>query len=169
MLFSACSITKRAKVEDEQNDNTEVLYVDEPSDDWDLDSLVLTTFHDTYSYMTEISRIDHLGQYHKIYSSYSEDDKVRFFSVHCGGTMNSGTAYVLYRKSEKELVVKKIAYMEQDPEGGIDCPALFVEIHNSDGGYSAFGVFSFSSTGEAFGVTLFVSNEFLNSNRFRLE
>lgn len=89
--------------------------------------------------------INSLGQ-RTVYSSYSDDGKARLIAVDCGGTMCSGTSYILYKKDKETLALKKIADMVPAEFGGVECPPLYMDIREYNDGYIALGRFSFSST-----------------------
>lgn len=165
VLLSACNSNKRTNVGCEVA--PEDIYANEryDSDNLDLDSLVLSIFPNVDSFAKEISRIG----FKTVFSSYSEDGKARLFSVHCGGTMCSGTSYILYKKDDGTTSIKKIADMVPAEEGGMNCPALYMDIHDSKDGYLALGRFSFSSVDSVYMDTLFVSKEFLETDEFCFE
>lgn len=158
-LLVACSSNQSEQTEDPKDMYATECY---DYDSLDLDSLVMEIFPNTDSFKKEISKIGS----RIVFSSYSEDCNVRLFTVDCGGTMCSGTSYVLYRKSDKELKIKKVADIKSDEECGVIVPALYREIHNAENGYKACGVFSFSSTDTVFLDTMLITNEFLDSERF---
>lgn len=62
------------------------------------------------------------------------------------------------------FTIKKVAYPKEDPEGGVDFPAFFNEIHVAPDGYVLYGVFSFGSQDVSHKDTLNITNVFLDSD-----
>lgn len=107
--------------------------------------------------------------WHRLRVSTSEDNMARLITIPGRGTMTWGESYIQYRKDNGTIALKKIAYDEPNEDGGRSFPALFIELHNcKKGGYEAYGIFSFSSTEELLYDTLYVSQEFLESDQFIL-
>lgn len=94
---------------------------------------------------------------------FSEDKRVLLLTIPGGGTMVTGTSYLRYQKQDGSFTIKKVAYVHEDPEGGVDFPAFYNEIHVAANGYVMYGVFAFSTQDGRYKNTLGITNEFLES------
>lgn len=135
-------------------------------DGLDTDSLLLSFFQNTESFEKEISKI---GSW-TVISAFSDDKKVRLFTIDWGGSYATGTSYIVYRDDDSNLTVKKIAEIKPAVEGGVDLSALYLSVNNTINGYLVNGVIGFSrAESELYYDTLFVSKDFLESDRFDID
>lgn len=133
-------------------------------DGLDTDSLLQSFFQNNESFEKEISMIGS----NVVISAFSEDKKVRLFTIDWGGLYATGTSYVIYRDDEANLIVKKIAEIKPALEGGgVDLSGLYLSVNNTNNGYAVNGIIGFSrAESELCYDTLFVSNDFLESDCF---
>lgn len=133
----------------------------------DTDSLLISFFQNNESFEKEISKI---GSW-TVISAFSDDKKVRLFTIDWGGSYATGTSYIIYRGDESSLTVKKIAEIKPAVEGGgVDLSGLYLSVNNTDNGYSVNGIIGFNrSESELVYDTLFVSKDFLESDRFDID
>lgn len=133
-------------------------------DDLDTDSLLLSFFQNNESFEKEISKI---GSW-TVISAFSDDKKVRLFTIDWGGLYATGTSYIVYRNDESNLKIKKIAEIKPAVEGGgVDLSGLYLSVNNTVNGYSVNGIIGFTRSGsELCYDTLFVSKDFLESDCF---
>lgn len=133
-------------------------------DDLDTDSLLLSFFQNDESFEKEISKI---GSW-TVISAFSDDKKVRLFTIDWGGLYATGTSYIVYRNDESNLKIKKIAEIKPAVEGGgVDLSGLYLSVNNTVNGYSVNGIIGFTRSGsELCYDTLFVSKDFLESDCF---
>lgn len=94
----------------------------------------------------------------------SEDKKVVLLTIPGGGTMITGTSYLRYQKKDGSYSIKKVAYPQEDPEGGVNFPAFFNEVHVTPDGYVLYGVFSFGNQEVCHKDTLAITTDFLESD-----
>lgn len=136
-------------------------------DDLDADSLLQSFFQNKESFGKEISKI---GSW-TVISAFSEDTKVRLFTIDWGGTYATGTSYIIYRGDESNLTVKKIAEIKPAVEGGgVDLSALYLSVNNTTNGYLVNGIIGFNrSEPDLVYDTLFVSKDFLESDCFNID
>lgn len=132
-------------------------------DDVDTDSLLQSFFQTNESFEQEISKI---GSW-TVISSFSDDKKVRLFTIDWGGAIATGTSYIIYRDEESNITVKKIAEIKPSVDGGVDLSSLYLSVNNAINGYSVNGIFGYSRVeSEYLYDTLFVSKDFLESDCF---
>lgn len=98
----------------------------------------------------------------------SADGRLFLVAISNGGTMCSGTTYVLYKKDTGDGVVKKVAYAKECEEGGVEFPMLYRNIRETDKGYVLIGRFSFSSNDEVYEGELPLSQEYLEGDKDNL-
>ena len=92
------------------------------------------------------------------------------FTIDWGGSYATGTSYIVYRDDDSNLTVKKIAEIKPAVEGGVDLSALYLSVNNTINGYLVNGVIGFSrAESELYYDTLFVSKDFLESDRFDID
>lgn len=132
-------------------------------DDVNTDSLLQSFFQTNESFEQEISKI---GSW-TVISSFSDDKKVRLFTIDWGGAIATGTSYIIYQDNESKITVKKIAEIRPSVDGGVDLSALYLSVNNAINGYSVNGICGYSRVeSEYLYDTLFVSKDFLESDCF---